>query len=119
MLVELKDIRQNDGEPFRRIFNGFKMYLILWNETEKLVAFQINYTEESETLSLTWDSEKGFSHKVIEEGENRPFRHKMSQMLLTERPLVKQKLIETFSKESENLELSEKHLVLHQLKNYK
>ena len=47
MLKELKDVRQNAGDPFRRIFNGDQLSLILWCEDEIIVAFQINYKDWS------------------------------------------------------------------------
>ena len=116
MLRELQNIRQNEGDPFRRVFNGDELSLIIWYEDEDMVGFQLNYEEKREQLSLTWDSKRGFSHRNIDDGESRPFRHKMSPVTLSDKNFNKEVILELFCKESKGLDAPEREKVFNLLK---
>ena len=112
MLKEIEHARQNKGEPFRRIFNGDKLSLILWYESDEVVAYQLTYQLEKEELSLRWDKDKGLSHQVIDDGESRSFRYKMSQVLSNSKALNKEYLAKLLKGETAGLELKGVSLIL-------
>ena len=116
MLKELKNIRQNEGDPYRRIFNGEKLSLIIWYEGNIMTGFQLNYEFQREQLSLTWDSNTGFSHKTVDDGEGRPFKHKMSAVTLIDKEFNKDFILEIFCNESDSIEKIERERIYELLK---
>jgi len=55
MLQELKNVKQIDGEAFRRWFVDDDLELILWyDDAKKLEGFQICYDKRAGTRTITW-----------------------------------------------------------------
>ncbi len=96
MFKEIKNVRQNEGEPHRRIFQSEKLSLTMWFKEELICCFQISYEEDSKPLVFTWDEDKGCSNKVIDEGESRSFRHKVSAVPIAQKVLNKGLLSSVF-----------------------
>jgi hypothetical protein len=78
MLVERKSVRQIAGEGFRRWFSDEYFDLIVWYEGEAradstadvVAGFQLCYDKRGQERSLSWRREGGFSHDLIDVGEN-------------------------------------------------
>lgn len=89
MLVELKDIKQNKGEDFRRWFADDYFDLIVWYDRNKeITGFQLCYNKEMNERSLTWEKNGGFSHNKIDDGEI-PGQAKMTPVLVPDGTFLK------------------------------
>ena len=118
MLKEIKNARQNKGDPFRRVSNSDSVSLICWYEKDALLAFQICYEEENETLLFNWDKDKGYSNKVVDLGESRSFRHKMSAIPIEKRESNIGTLISKFNSEAKEKNLPDYQFILDKINRY-
>ena len=83
MLREIKNPRQIEGELFRRWFHDDNMDLIVWlDESKVFVGFQLTYDKPYSEHALTWMKDRGFCHNRVDDGENRPGRHKGTPLLV-------------------------------------
>ena len=70
MLYEIKDVKSYDKEPKRRWFFDHDIDLTVWfDETEKIVAFQICYDKLKDPHAFTWRDKTGYHHHKIDDGE--------------------------------------------------
>jgi len=91
MLKELKKVRQNPGEHERRCFIDETFELTVWfSSNNDPVGFQLCYPLETEKKALTWHEDTGYSHDTVDEGEDRPGRHKMTPILVADGVFDKQ-----------------------------
>lgn len=104
MLHELKNVRQIEGEGFRRWFRGDDMELIVWyhDEAEPLaepIGFQLCYDLSGRERALTWRRDEGYSHTQVDTGE-RPFVAKMTPVLVPDGKLNGEDLRLAFLREA-------------------
>ncbi|MDD4869161.1 MAG: hypothetical protein PHR77_01275 [Kiritimatiellae bacterium] len=105
MLVETKFTQQISGEPFRRWFSDSSLDLIVWYDVHKIIiGFQLCYKYEGEEKALTWTADQGFSHRRIDDGENRPARHKMTPILVPDGVFHKNIIVPIFESTSQELD---------------
>jgi hypothetical protein len=105
MLLETKNTQQIKGEPFRRWFSDPNLDLIVWYDANKsITGFQLCYKLEGEEKALTWTADQGFSHKRIDDGENRPARHKMTPILVPDGVFDKKTITFIFESASQQLD---------------
>jgi hypothetical protein len=73
MLYEIKNISQKEKDRFRRWFGDDFFDLIVWYDTDKIMrGFQLCYDKYGiEERVLTWKTEHGFNHDIIDEGRNK------------------------------------------------
>ncbi len=69
MLRELKNVRQDPGERFRRWFEDDYFDLIVWYEESRIYGFQLCYDTQGHERALTWIRGRGFSHSGIDAGD--------------------------------------------------
>ena len=73
MLTEVRNVRQVPGEGFRRCFLDERMDLTIWYQSPgSLFGFQLSCATERETRVLTWTSARGFTHALLDDGEDKP-----------------------------------------------
>ena len=83
VLLEITQVRQVDGEPRRRWFTSSSMDLVVWLDDDDAVAgFQLCYGRPTDENALTWRRGQGWSHARVDDGEDRPGKHKASPILL-------------------------------------
>ena len=83
MLKEYQQVRQIRGESKRRWFSDEYFDLIVWfGDQDEIVGFQLCYDIARTQRALTWQSQKGFTHHKIDDGENRPGKVKASPVLV-------------------------------------
>ncbi|HYD61512.1 MAG TPA: hypothetical protein VEC35_14195 [Noviherbaspirillum sp.] len=71
MLREIANTRQIKGEPHRRWFTSGTMDLVVWcRDDGTLVGFQLCYDKDSAERALTWHTDSGFSHMIVDDGDN-------------------------------------------------
>ena len=82
MFKEISNIKQNEGEPFRRIFNSSDLYMISWFEESQLVSYHLYYKFGIEEFCIIWEKDFGLSFRKVYSGADRPDRHKMTALLI-------------------------------------
>ncbi len=86
MLEEVKNVRQNSGEPRRRWFKDRALDLIVWYDGDTIIGFQLCYKSHAGEHALTWEHDAGVSHRLVDDGEGRLQHHKMTPLLLPNGP---------------------------------
>jgi hypothetical protein len=71
VLRELRNVRQNPGERFRRWFEDDYFDLIVWYDPGRVYGFQLCYDTQGHERALTWVRGRGYSHNRIDSGERR------------------------------------------------
>ena len=104
MFQEIDNPRQNDGDPFRRVFQGDKLDLVVWYEGEKIIGFQLGMTISGHKSVYTWDHKKGGMTHGVDVGEGYPFKAKQSPVLTEGTTSFGYKLMEVFMEEGESLD---------------
>jgi len=112
MLREIKKVRQIDGEPERRWFNGSDMDLILWHDDNELTGFQICYNKSAQEKALSWKKDSGFSHQLVDDGESRSGHYKATPILLQSDQINIKKIRTDFKKYSKNISDDVKGVIL-------
>lgn len=80
MLREI-EAKQYQGEPVRRIFNSEVVNLTVWFTGNDINSFQIIHQYENTKYLLSWSIGKSVSCRNIDDGEDEPFRHKMTPIV--------------------------------------
>lgn len=104
MFYELKDIRQDDSQGFRRWFWDDEMDLIVWcAEDSSITGFQLCYDKRGHERVLAWNQKSGHSHHGIDAGEA-PFGAKRSPLLVADGTFDKTRVSERFKRCAQDLE---------------
>lgn len=85
MLKEVLNTRQQEGQLKRRWFSSRDEDLIVWYSADgKIFGFQLCYDRQGRERALTWNSEHGFAHNLIDDGETVGMAHKQSPILVAD-----------------------------------
>ena len=85
MLKEVLNTRQEKGQLKRRWFSSREEDLIVWYSADgKIFGFQLCYDRQGRERALTWNSEHGFAHNLIDDGEAVGMAHKQSPILVAD-----------------------------------
>jgi hypothetical protein len=85
MLRELHNVRQIEGEHWRRWFADRYFDLIVWITGDgEIAGFQLCYDKEADQRALTWKRPGSYTHTGIDDGENRPGRFKQTPILVAD-----------------------------------
>jgi len=104
MFTEVPDVRQIAGEPKRRWWLDADLELIAWfNRNSRIIAFQLCYETEGEQKALTWREGHGFFHSGIDDGEDRPGRHKSTPILIMDGLFDKERIGTRFTQSAQSL----------------
>lgn len=118
MLKELKNARQNIDES-RRIFVDDFFDLYVWFEPDDSISgFQLCYGESNDRKALTWREGTGYSHNSIELGESKIGKLKSTPILISDGHFNKDVILNSFAKESANVDRKIRDFVLERLTNY-
>lgn len=119
MLREVKHVRQIPGESFRRWFSSETFDLIVWHDQDhSITGFQLCYREGVDQKALTWQRDTGFTHKRVDDGEGRPFRPKMTQILVPDGIFERDHILALFENESKTIDPQVVRLVTQTIKKY-
>lgn len=119
MLQEVKHVRQIPGEPFRRWFTDNMFDLIVWHDPDHHVTgFQLCYREDADHKALTWQRDSGFTHKRVDDGEGRPFRPKMTPILVPDGVFERDHVLTLFENESKEIDPDVVSIVTRIIKKY-
>jgi len=103
MMREVKNVRQNPEDGFRRWFVDAYFDLIVWYDKNGISGFQLCYEKNYSERSLTWRSNGGYSHNKVDQGEVAG-GHKMSPILVADGIFAKESIAERFLRDSQSLE---------------
>ena len=73
MLYEIKEVKQQPGEPVKRWFTDEYYDLFVWHDDrEQISSFQLTYDKGHEERAVTWTRKGGFQHTGVDAGEDSP-----------------------------------------------
>jgi hypothetical protein len=117
MLAEIRDVRQVEGEGFRRWFTDDYFDLIVWYEGGSLVGFQLCYDKQQHERALTWTREHGFQHDRIDSGET-PGHSKMTPIIVADGVFSRDPVAERYRKASAEIDAGIARFVYETLRTY-
>jgi len=95
------DPTERDGEFLRSWYSDDYFDLIVWkDEQEEIASFQLCYNRGMDEYALTWKRPGSYYHQRVDDGENRPGKHKATPVLVPDGKLRVQPLAERFQQES-------------------
>ncbi|MFC1671500.1 hypothetical protein ACFL01_00040 [Planctomycetota bacterium] len=104
-LREVKYVSQHAGEPFRRVFCCSRMDIYVWfEESGEIYGFQLCYRQNREEKALTWLQDKGFTHRSVDDGEDRGGRFKMTPVLMPDGVFAREDVVASFEEISEKID---------------
>jgi len=119
MLYEIRNVRQIQGEPFRRWFVDEYFDLIIWIDDRKEISgFQICYDRLKNQHALTWQRNSGYQHSRVDDGEGRPGKYKATPILISDGFFSKNEVAARFQRVSQNLEKRVAELVYEKIMQY-
>ncbi len=81
-VIEIRDVRQNPNEPFRRWFSDEDFDLIVWYRPDESVdGFELCYDKTGHEKALRWFAGKGFSHHGVDPGDQSPLANRTPILL--------------------------------------
>jgi len=105
MLTLVTDPTERDGEFLRSWYSDDYFDLIVWkDEQEEIASFQLCYNRGMDEYALTWKRPASYYHQRVDDGENRPGKHKATPVLVPDGKLRVQPLAERFQQESAELD---------------
>lgn len=107
MFREITSIRQNHNYSTKRWFTDSDMDLYIWFNQQAPARFQLAYNKRGREHAISWDSESGFSHYRVDDGEQQSqFKYKMTPILLDDGEFDVATIARDFLKASENIDES-------------
>ena len=104
MFTEIPNVRQVAGEPNRRWFSDGDLELIVWlGGQNRIIGFQLCYEIHRKPKALTWQENGGFRHAGIDDGEDRPGRHKATPVLIPDGTFDKENIGKRFAQAGQSL----------------
>jgi hypothetical protein len=104
MLYEIKDVKQQPGEPKKRWFTDEYYDLFVWyDDQDQISSFQLTYDKGHEERALTWSRRGGFRHTGVDTGEDSPIESR-SPVLVTDGIFDAAVEAERFKEESEEID---------------
>jgi hypothetical protein len=104
-MIKESNICQICGEPERKWFSSDYFDLIVWfDEERKIIGFQLCYDKFKKERAITWTETNGYSHCLIDDGENNPGRYKASPVLTDDSLFDKERIAAVFLNESRDID---------------
>lgn len=103
MLREVQNVRQIEGEPFRRWFASDWFDIIVWYDNLEISGFQLCYDKHNKERALTWKKDGAWRHLGVDDGEGRDMHHKASPILVADGSFDAGPVVERLMMESQEL----------------
>ncbi len=117
LMHEIRKVRQNKGEPFRRWFFSNDLDLVVWYKDNTIYGFQLCYDVQGNQRALTWFIDKGFTHNKVDEGDTVPGKPKTA-ILLPDGIFDNVKIANQFEKASIRIDANVREIVYNILMEY-
>lgn len=118
MLREIPKVRQLKDEPTRRWFQDEHFDLVIWEDAEQIVGFQLCYDKSQSERAVTWQAETGFKHNAVDGGENEPGRYKATPILIADGSFDHESVATKFLGHSGSLDSSKRDFIYLKLLGY-
>ena len=117
MLREITTLRSRCDHR-RRWFSDADMDLFVWFRNQVPVQFQLAFNKQYQEHAISWDTDHGFHHSKIDNGEGRPARYKMTPILVDDGDFDCMRLARHFLAQSEYLDPSLADFIVARLLEY-
>lgn len=123
-MEEYKDIRQRQGEGYRRYFYDEKIAIMIWfdNENGNITGFQIAYDKRNNEKVLTYkeDEERKIrSHRFV--SGTIPYEHgsNMTSILKGDAGNVSKENLDDFTKRIRSIDIPNIHYIINGINSFK
>ena len=107
MLKEIREVRQVPGDARRRMFSSEDLDLTVWFDArDEVLGFELCYDKGKDERAMRWSRENGFLHQKVDDGENRPGRHKGTPILLPDGMFPSKRISRLFQYSSRDIDHS-------------
>lgn len=104
-LHEMPNVRQNEGEHFRRWFLSEECDLTVWFEGKMIVMFQFSYDNNQQEKAVTWKIRQNLKHNLVSGNDHSPTKNEAA--ILTNLSSVnKDYIIRKFQVQAKNIEFA-------------
>ncbi len=118
-MKEWVGVRQIPGESKRRWFSSPEFDLIVWLSPDgEFTGFELCYDKPGKERSLIWNRSSGFRHMMVDDGEQRPGRHKAAPILVPDDVFDAQRVYLAFLEASRSLPKEVADFVLQAIEQY-
>lgn len=118
MLSEIPNVRPLKDEPSRRWFQDEYFDLVIWEDAKHVVGFQLCYDKGLAERDVTWQSETGFKHNAVDDGENEPGRYKATPILIVDGNFDHETVATRFLGHSGSLDAASRDFIYQKLLEY-
>ena len=116
MFYEIRGVKQLPGEPYRRWFQADEMDLTVWLAEATVVGFQLSYDRFHDEKSIVWQTDRGFSHLRIDDGEQESGHYKASPIVTGHLPLDFSRALHRLEEDNQGIDPSIVGFVLDKLR---
>ena len=118
MLKELRDVRQINGESYRRCFSDPTMDLTVWTDAGGgITGFELCYDKGNTERAVRWTKSGGFDHKRVDDGEQSLWEN-MTPILVPDGVFRAKKISRLFQENSRDIDRTLAEFVYRKLLEY-
>lgn len=115
-MIEVRDVRQNPKEYFRRWFSDDHFDLYVWFKPDDTIyGFELSYDKDSQEKALRWFSDRGLSHYRVEESS---YLNRSAMLIPMNGRLEMDRTLALFQEVDDGLPQSFKNLVSDKIMEY-
>jgi hypothetical protein len=116
MLTEIRF--KADSKSEKRWYQDEYFDLFIWqDETEQITSFQLCYDRLGDERVIYWDSERGFAHYRVDDGEDSPHKN-MSPVLVRTGELPSNEVFTLFVQSSQLMDSDLSRFIIQKLDEY-
>ena len=105
MLQQIDMPEREEGNLLRKWFTDEFFDLIVWFDDQALVVgFQLCYDKGHDEHALTWKQPSSYYHQRVDDGENRPGKHKSTPILVPDGTFDLRRLADQFKTQSKKID---------------
>ena len=118
-MIELRDVRQDSTDYVRRWFFDDHFDLIAWYAHDgALLGFQLCYDKADKEKALTWFSNRGLSHHLVDSGEQCPWVNRSPMLIEADGRSHMARLLASFISADGDLPTELRKIVKQKIKEY-
>jgi hypothetical protein len=118
-VIEIRHVRQNRNERFRRWFSDDNFDLVVWYKPDESIdGFELSYDKTGQEKAIRWLSERGISHYLVDSGEQSPLANRTPILLATNGKPEMGRVLASFLASKEGLPVKLAMLVQSKLREY-
>jgi hypothetical protein len=103
-VIEVRDVRQVEGEARRRWFTDDDFDLMVWYHADDSVhGFELSYDKPGYEKALRWFDDAGLSHHAVDTGEQNPAYNRSPMLSQSEGRSEMKRVLAGFKKSTEGL----------------